>query len=409
MYLKKDIIFTKGSTNSTLVDRKSGNVYHLNTEATEFIDKHIKTGFEEKNKEDEQEFIEFLRKENLLCVDCKESSLHETLKINRSNSLCRKSFAWIEVTTRCNLRCLHCYNESSIHSTKALTLEQYYDIIDNLQNYGISRVQIIGGEPLVLGEDILKRMIQYTYGKFESIELFTNGTLLNEAMIQWLKDYNVKLAISIYSYSHDIHDNVTTVVGSYEKTMKNVKLLKKYCVTYRVANVLMKGVEIKEANTDLYKPNSRKDILRLSGRGNLHLMTRELLIKKLITEERFSHSLPQYVIEGIMQGHNCFSTKIYIGVDGMVYPCVMERRFNYGSIFEKSLNEILNQSSFISKDDVNECKNCEYRYICFDCRPDSISNNIYEKPWYCTYKPQEGRWEDKEQFVERLCEKYSIT
>ena len=51
-------------------------------------------------------------------------------------------------------------------------------------------------------------------------------------------------------------------------------------------------------------------------------------------------------------------------------------------------------------------KECEYRYICFDCRPDSISDNIYEKPWYCTYNPREGKWEDRERFVDDLLEYY---
>ena len=60
----------------------------------------------------------------------------------------------------------------------------------------------------------------------------------------------------------------------------------------------------------------------------------------------------------------------------------------------------------MNKDKIEECKECEFRYCCFDCRPDSNGKEINEKPWYCTYYPKEGRWEkDISKFIADLRER----
>ena len=55
-----------------------------------------------------------------------------------------------------------------------------------------------------------------------------------------------------------------------------------------------------------------------------------------------------------------------------------------------------------TKNEVEGCKDCEYRYICRDCRPDSLTGNFNEKPWYCTYNPYSGEWESFDEFKKRI-------
>ena len=85
----------------------------------------------------------------------------------------------------------------------------------------------------------------------------------------------------------------------------------------------------------------------------------------------------------------------------------MERRISHGNLKSSSLENLLTESILrLGKDHINECKDCEYRYACFDCRANSLSDNVLEKPWYCTYDPYQGEWEDPERFIERILEKY---
>ena len=84
----------------------------------------------------------------------------------------------------------------------------------------------------------------------------------------------------------------------------------------------------------------------------------------------------------------------------------MERRFNYGNIKKSDINKLLegglNYICFI-KDKVKICQNCEYRYACFDCRPNSITAKQYDsKPWYCPYDPLTGTWMAEEKHISQL-------
>ena len=83
----------------------------------------------------------------------------------------------------------------------------------------------------------------------------------------------------------------------------------------------------------------------------------------------------------------------------------MERRISYGNLKSSAIDDILENRSIITKNRIEGCKNCEYRYQCFDCRCDTLSSgNIYAKPWYCTYDPKKGEWADPEEFISKVLE-----
>lgn len=73
---------------------------------------------------------------------------------------------------------------------------------------------------------------------------------------------------------------------------------------------------------------------------------------------------------------------------------------SYGNIKDTTLIEALEKPGFkkywnITKDQINVCKDCEFRYICTDCRayledPD----DIYSKPLKCGYNPYTCEWEE---------------
>ncbi|MBQ7652256.1 MAG: SPASM domain-containing protein, partial [Victivallales bacterium] len=100
---------------------------------------------------------------------------------------------------------------------------------------------------------------------------------------------------------------------------------------------------------------------------------------------------------------NCFSKYFYIGSNLEVYPCVMERRFSHGNLAGKKLSEIVDQSLLnFSKEQVKGCRDCEYRFACLDCRPDSLSGDKYEKSWFCLYDEQNGVWRDSDERIKEL-------
>jgi radical SAM protein with 4Fe4S-binding SPASM domain len=317
------------------------------------------------------------------------------------------NFAWIEVTNICNLKCIHCYNEKATLSKKYLSLDDFKYIVDELCDFGIKKVQLIGGEPFIMNNRTLFQMLDYLSPRVESFELFINGTLNTKEDLLYIKyNYpNAHIATSLHSFIKEEHERVTQVEGSYDMTIANIRNAKEIQIPIRYVGALMGCIKVGQELE--FGPPSRRDFIRLSGNANLKLYNDDLLKERIITKKRFEiDNLKEWL--DVVYNENCFSTHLYIGCDMEVYPCPMERRISHGNLKTNKIKNLLKQNILnFSKDNINVCRDCEYRYFCIDCRPDSITGNIYEKPWYCTYDPYSGQWDTFEKFKEKLFSNYN--
>jgi SPASM domain peptide maturase of grasp-with-spasm system len=100
------------------------------------------------------------------------------------------------------------------------------------------------------------------------------------------------------------------------------------------------------------------------------------------------------------QRHNtCLNRKIAIDVEGNIKNCP-SMPHSYGNIKDTTLKEALEHPDFkkywyIHKDQIEVCKDCEFRYICTDCRAYlEDPHNLYSKPLKCGYNPYTGEWEE---------------
>ena len=103
------------------------------------------------------------------------------------------------------------------------------------------------------------------------------------------------------------------------------------------------------------------------------------------------------------QKHNtCLNGKISIDKRGMIRNCP-SMPTSFGSIDSSSLVEALQEKQFkkywnINKDQINVCKDCEFRYICTDCRAYTTDpENDLSKPLKCGYDPYTGQWAEQSQ------------
>lgn len=115
----------------------------------------------------------------------------------------------------------------------------------------------------------------------------------------------------------------------------------------------------------------------------------------------FNTNLPK-VLEAI--NHNsCLHKKIGIDKEGNIKNCPLMPE-SFGKIQNKTLEEALAQPGFtkywdITKDSIEGCKDCEFRYICTDCRAyterSHLAGNIdLSKPLKCGYNPYTNQWEE---------------
>jgi SPASM domain peptide maturase of grasp-with-spasm system len=97
--------------------------------------------------------------------------------------------------------------------------------------------------------------------------------------------------------------------------------------------------------------------------------------------------------------NSCLNKKIAVDAHGEIKNCP-SMTDSYGHVHTTSLSEALATPGFrdkwgIHKDQVETCRDCEFRYICTDCRAYlQEPQNKYSKPLKCTYDPYSGEWEE---------------
>jgi len=102
--------------------------------------------------------------------------------------------------------------------------------------------------------------------------------------------------------------------------------------------------------------------------------------------------------------NTCLNRKICIDLDGEIKNCPSMQK-SFGNIKDTTLEEALNKPGFkdlwgIRKDDIDVCKDCEFRYMCTDCRAFIKSpNDIYSQPAKCTYNPYIALWEGQDGYI----------
>lgn len=95
--------------------------------------------------------------------------------------------------------------------------------------------------------------------------------------------------------------------------------------------------------------------------------------------------------------NTCLNRKISIDTRGEIKNCPA-LPLSFGNVSEVSLHSIIARQKFrdlwnINKDQIEVCKDCEFRYICTDCRAYlSRPDDLYSKPSKCTYDPYTAEW-----------------
>ncbi len=412
--LEPKVFLVKGFKRGALYDLSSGNVYSVDSISAKIIAQCIKgipiaqiaQTMEELNFE---EITEYLKKLLYLKLGRFVYNKYPTLSSPLNAYEQKLNFIWLELTSKCNLSCIHCYayTEESANTNLLLTTEDWKKIIKEAYNMECKKIQFIGGEPMLFGEDIfILIQISADLG-YHFIELFSNATFLTDKDINLLAQYGVCVATSIYSNRSEIHDKITQIKGSFEKTISNVKKMQDKGIKVRFATIVMKQNEeyIQETISFLREMKGgdmcNPDIVRPVGRGAKDkILSDNLRSFRLQTKANFPKIEEKGFVKRI-NGHNCWQDRACITSNGDVIPCIMARDKIIGNIRNKenNLKLIFNNKKSqnyqkLSKDKIQTCKDCEYRYVCFDCRPlvEGQTGNLYAKPPNCLYNPYNGIW-----------------
>jgi len=136
-----------------------------------------------------------------------------------------RSVALWDVTKKCDLRCVHCYNYdkymSSTHSAgRETTTKEAIDIIDKLADFGFNQIHFLGGEPL--NRDDCLKLFAKAVSRGLAVSINSNGIRLTDEMMEQLIDVGVsQLAISLDGSDAESNDRIRGN-GTFERIINNL-------------------------------------------------------------------------------------------------------------------------------------------------------------------------------------------
>lgn len=289
----------------------------------------------------------------------------------------------LDLTWRCNLRCVHCY--IGRRETPELSLGELRRLLEELAACGTLSLCLSGGEPLL--RDDFYEIVQHARALAFDVSVKTNAVLLDEAGARRLARAHVsEVHVSVYSHRAEAHDAVTRVPGSLERTLAAVRMLVAAGVRTRITNVLVGDAaadfrEVRRLATELGAAYALDPSVtpRLDGdRSVVSLGAPAPLLEQIFADEelagpRQEHcppSAPDEALDSLpcSAGH----TSCYISPSGDVYPCV-QFPLRAGNVREQAFREIWRDSAIlrelraVTMADLPACRACPVVAACTRC------------------------------------------
>lgn len=318
-----------------------------------------------------------------------------------------------EITRKCNFNCAYCGSKAGTERENELTTEQCLDIAKQLVNINCRRVAIIGGEAFLKKD--WNVIVKYLVDNARDTSIITNGYLINDFIVEKLKQTGIKhIAISIDG-DREIHDEYRAV-GSFDKAVESIKLLKSNGFVVSVISTLnsksIKTVnalydKLRKLNIDAWQLQCCSPFGNATDKRYLIPSKEELQsICEFVAKENeisdFQIAIADNIgyhtdIERFIRGkaHNCYRgcsagiTTIGIDSVGNVRGCesLYDERFIEGNLKREALFDIwTSPNSFAYNRKFKKsmlsgnCLNCDFWYKCAGgCRS---FNYFYNKKMY---------------------------
>ena len=293
----------------------------------------------------------------------------------------------LELTMTCNLRCVHCYNHA-LEDQKELSFNEICRIMDELSEAGCLYLSLTGGE-IFCRPDIFDILGEARKRHF-AITLLTNGAMITRETADRLKEIQPWLIeMSLYSTKPEVHDGITGIRGSFEKTRKAIDLLLERHLRLRLKTVIMtqnfhEYKEIMRHHRALGVPFVLDPMVtpKMDGSaGPLQHRVSDDQLTTLLTDEEIGPEMIQFGTRRYDESRQlrqtttmCTAGVLMCHIDpyGNVIPCV-QFYLVAGNLRKQSFSEIWNHSPEFKKlrrsvmGDLRECKDCELLGYCYRC------------------------------------------
>jgi radical SAM protein with 4Fe4S-binding SPASM domain len=281
----------------------------------------------------------------------------------------------MELTYRCNFKCVQCYNTTHKGAEKEMSLPEWESVLQQLADMGCYLLTFTGGEVFVRKDAV--EILQIACDKGFSFRISTNGSLVDEKLISRLlpmRNFLQGVDVSFYGADSQSHDTLSCKKGAHEKTLRAVTLLAESGL-----GLLAKFITMR----DNFEGISEFERM-MRSMGIKYAVSTESLIPRtdgntspliqILTDQQYERLVStQNVGIGSGRSQACKPGHIRgaITPDGNVSPCEWLTDFKLGNLREKSLQEIWYGDQFLSFRKVfqqeSECPSCSLKPGCRRC------------------------------------------
>jgi AdoMet-dependent heme synthase len=292
----------------------------------------------------------------------------------------------LDLTYRCNEQCVHCYLDHEDHGE--MTTAEIKHLLDEMADAGVFILTLSGGE-IFLRKDFFEILEYARLERQFCVKLKTNAIMIHERQAAKIRDVGVEsIQISIYSHRPEVHDAITLVPGSLQRSLDAARFLKSQGLRVIFANVLMVqnlqdyqgvrklaeelGVECTLDPTITPMMDGDRSVLSL---GVDHTALRQVFRDQALVgdaEEFCTIAAP--ADENALSALPCSAghTACYVSPYGDVFPCVQfplptgnVRKERFLDIWRYS--ERLNEVRSIRLKDLTTCTSCSHVGSCTRC------------------------------------------
>jgi len=291
----------------------------------------------------------------------------------------------LDLTYRCNERCVHCYLDHEDHGE--MTTSEIKNLLDQLAEAGVFFLTLSGGE-ILMRKDFFE-ILEYARLRAFCVKLKTNAVLIREKEAARMRDLGVEsIQISIYSHRPEVHDAITKMPGSLKRSIRAIRFLRSEGLHVTMANVLMlqniqdyPGVRALGAELGVEVTIDPTITPRMDGdRSLLDLNIDQVALERVFREEGLVESAgescapPTGPDEDALNMLPCSAghTACYVSPYGDVYPCVQfplpsgnVRQMKFVDIWRDSPQ--LNEVRAITLRDMPSCSKCAHGGTCTRC------------------------------------------
>lgn len=237
--------------------------------------------------------------------------------------------AMIEIADRCNEVCVHCYQ---IQGRKGeMSTDEVRRVIDELADLGVLFLTFSGGEA-TLRSDFLE-LVEHARKRRFAVKLYTNGLTMTPSLAARLGELAVQeVQISLYSHRAEVHDWVTRVPGSFERTVQGIRNLQAARVQVLVKSPMM-SVNAREYRDWLdfvkslgvdYMIDATLDVREDGDRAPLALRPDDEQVRRLHMDPDFTGPVEATPVRDLERSPcGACAASIHVEANGEVRPCTL--------------------------------------------------------------------------------------